>query len=118
MAFWASLFGNSKTVEVAANGISNSLDKIFYTDEEKSDAQQLGFEAWIRYQEATAPQNVARRLIALIIVGLFALLSLMAVIIYPFNIQYSNFIQSILSASVMPLTVVIVSFYFYKRIKE
>ncbi len=112
------LFGGSNAADKTVDSISSGIDKMFYTDEEKADARKVGFELFIEYQKATQPQNIARRLISLILVGLFALLVLIAVIAQPFNSEYSNFVLSVLTQNVMPLTVVIVSFYFYKRIKQ
>lgn len=112
------LFGGSKAADKTVDSISNGIDKMFYTDEEKADANKEAFKLFIEYQKATQPQNLARRLIALIIIGLFALLTLIVVVAWPLNPDYSDFILGVLSRNVLPLAVVVVSFYFYKRIKD
>jgi hypothetical protein len=70
--FFASLFTPS-TVEKVADGVYNGLDKAFFTDEEKSDASQKVLDWKLKWMEATAPQNVARRFIAIVVTLLWAL---------------------------------------------
>lgn len=111
------LFGNSEGANKTIENVSNGIDKIWHTDEEKSDAQQKAFETFIKYQEATQPQNQARRLIAMMIVGLFVFLVLLGVLVWPWMREYSSFIFEILTSAVLPLTITIIMFYFYKRIK-
>ena len=112
------LFGGSDAADQTVDSVSSGIDKMFYTDEEKADANKEAFKLFIEYQKATQPQNLARRLIALIVVGLFSLLTLVSVISWPFNMEFSEFTQDILAQNVLPLTVVVISFYFYKRIKS
>ena len=66
------LFGSSDTADYAAkkvvDGIYNGLDKIWETDEEKSDAKQLGTETFLKimtlgYAE-NGPRSVNRRWLA------------------------------------------------------
>jgi len=111
------LFGGSKAADKTVDGISSGIDKLVYTDEEKADASREGLKLWIKYQEATQPQNLARRLIALIIVGIWAILTLLAGILGALDIKGHVFLLDLLFKAVMPSVVVIVSFYFYKRIK-
>jgi len=111
------LFGGSSQADKTVNSITSGIDKLVYTDEEKAEAGQKGMQLFIEYQKATQPQNVARRLIALIITSLFALLVLIGVVAWPFNPEYSDYVFEILQGVVLPSFLVIVSFYFYKRIK-
>ena len=52
------IFGSSKNTETVLQG----LDKVFFTNEEKSDF-------FLKYLAATQPQNLARRLIAIAVDG-------------------------------------------------
>jgi hypothetical protein len=62
------IFGSEKAIEGAVKGISNSLDVLVYTDEEKAnDAAQERQKARamvIDWMQATSGQALARRLIA------------------------------------------------------
>lgn len=116
MSLLSSIFGNSDTANKVAEGIYNGVDKLVFTDEEKADASREGFKLWIEYQKATQPQNIARRLIALLIVSVWAVLVLVAAFVYPLSPDYSAYLLELLWKAVMPSIVVIISFYFYKRI--
>jgi len=65
------LFGTDKAIASIVDNASNALDKMIYTEEEKSDdAAKSRSEARgmvISWMNATQGQNLARRLIALIV---------------------------------------------------
>ena len=69
MSFWGKLFGTDKGIESVVNGVTNGLDALVYTDEEKAgDAAKERSEARsmiIRWMDSTQGQNLARRFIAL-----------------------------------------------------
>lgn len=62
------IFGSEKAIGAAVEGISNSLDALVYTDEEKAgDAaieRQKARSMVIEWMRATSGQSLARRLIA------------------------------------------------------
>ena len=95
------IFGSSDTTKAVISG----LDNAFFTDQEKS-----GY--LLKYLAATQPQNLARRMIAVIVVALWALLILLAVAVYPWQADYSMRIFAILQDVVnMPFSIII-GFYF------
>ena len=97
----AKIFGGGDTTKAVLSGI----DKAWFTDQEKSDYL-------LKYLAATQPQNMARRLIAFIVVFLWALLVLIAVIAQPFMPEWSDKIFYILEDVVnMPFSIII-GFYF------
>jgi len=110
------LTGGSKTAETVANGIYSGIDKLVYTDEEKADASRKGFELFIKYQEATQPQNVARRLIAMQVVAVWVLFVMVAGVGVVFSFEYEarlvKFIDDILNWPFM----FVMGFYYAKRI--
>lgn len=69
MSFWGKLFGTDKAVEGIVNSVSNGLDALVYTDEEKAgDARNERAAARgmiIEWMKSTSGQNLARRFIAL-----------------------------------------------------
>ena len=69
MSFWSKLFGTDKGIESVVNSVSNGLDALVYTDEEKSTAaahdRSEARKMVIEWMGNTQGQNLARRLIAL-----------------------------------------------------
>lgn len=77
MSFWGKLFGTEKALNGIVDGVTNGLDALVYTDEEKAaDAAADRSEARkmvVGWMAATQGQNLARRLIALSITGVWLL---------------------------------------------
>lgn len=71
------IFGTDKAAEALINNVSNGLDKIVYTSEEKADAQAESVtearKMVIKWLEATSGQNMARRLLAMMITTIWLL---------------------------------------------
>ena len=55
-------------------------DKIVYTEEERADAQAKLGEWYLKYLEASNPQNLSRRFIAVAVTGLWVFLIVLGVI--------------------------------------
>jgi len=77
MSFWGKLFGTEKALSGIVDGVTKGLDALIYTDEEKAgDAAKDRTEARqmvVQWMAATQGQNLARRLIALTITGVWLL---------------------------------------------
>jgi hypothetical protein len=95
------IFGSSKNTETVLSGI----DKVFFTNEEKSDF-------FLKYLEATQPQNMARRLIAILVVGLWVLMILIAVLAQPWMPEWSGRVFIVLEDVVNTPFSIIIGFYF------
>lgn len=69
------IFGSDKALTSVVNGVSNGLDKLIYTNEEKAeDAAKATTEARlmiVKWMDSTKGQNLARRLIALSVVSVW-----------------------------------------------
>lgn len=74
--FLGSLFGTAKAGEQIIDGARQALDKLVYTDEEKSEAaaaaRSEAMRVYMAWMESTSGSRLARRLIALIVVGIWA----------------------------------------------
>lgn len=83
MSFWGKLFGTEKALNGIVDGVSKSLDALVYTDEERAtDAAKERTEARqmvVGWMAATKGQNLARRLIALSITGVWLFMYLLSV---------------------------------------
>ncbi len=109
---FSAIFGSSKNTTTVVDGAVAGLDKMFFTDEEKSDASAKMAEWYLRYLAATEPQNLARRLIALIIVILWAALIVLGVASYWFNQDFGLFVFEVLRDIVMNPFLTVLGFYF------
>ena len=73
--FLGKIFGSDKALGAVVDGVSNGLDALVYTDEEKAtDAAADRSEARkmvVEWMASTQGQNLARRLIALSITGVW-----------------------------------------------
>lgn len=74
-AFMGRVFGSDKVLEAAVQGVTNGLDALVYTDEEKAQAasgdRSEARAMVISWMQATQGQHLARRLIALSITGVW-----------------------------------------------
>ena len=95
------IFGSDKNTESVLTGIDNA----FFTKEEKS-------EYFLKYLAATQPQNMARRMIAVIVVLLWSTLIVLAVAVQPWMPEWSNRIFHILEDAVNTPFSIIIGFYF------
>lgn len=98
------LLGNDNLIDKA----SKAIDASILTDEEK-------MQYFIEYQKSTLPQNVARRVLAIMIVGVFLFLVLFSVGLYKIDIEYSSFVFKMVNDVLAMPTSVIIGFYFLKR---
>ena len=71
------IFGSEKTLSKIVDGVSSGLDKLTYTSEEKAqDAakqREKARDQVVAFMEATKGQNIARRLIAFIMVSIWSI---------------------------------------------
>lgn len=112
MSWLSSIFATPDTVKTAAKGIYNGLDKLVLTSEEEA-------EFWLKYLEATQPQNLARRLIALTVCAawcLFLLVTMFA--IFFAGGETLDYLVNFGTVYIMPPFTLITSWYFWKRIKD
>ena len=106
------LFGSDKQLDKLTTGAVNGLDKMFFTQEEKSEASQKLSEWYLRYLEATAPQGLARRFIAVVVVLLWCALIIAGVTIRWWSYEASDFIFKVLEEIIMTPFSIILGFYF------
>lgn len=75
--FLGKLFGTDKAAESVINNVSKGIDKLWYTDEEKSEdkakAVREGNAVYMEWLRSTSGSRIARRFIAVIITVVWAL---------------------------------------------
>lgn len=76
MSLLGRIFGSNKALEATINGVTNGLDALVYTDEEKAQAasqeRAQARQMVVGWMEKTQGQNIARRFIALIVTLIWA----------------------------------------------
>ena len=109
------LLGNSKAAETVVDGVSNGLDAMFFTDEEKSQANQKVLDFKIEYAKHTQNQSIARRVIAFIVSGVWGLLSLLVVVAGYFDRSkgsFAEFVSGFMAENIHTPFMIVLGFYF------
>lgn len=112
MSLWKSIFSTPDVVKETISGVKEGIDKAFFTDQEKAEWSVKVGEWFIKYLNATQPQNLARRILAFMIAGLWVFLVLVLVCAYPFSEEYAAFVFTVLKDVVTIPFAGIMAFYF------
>ena len=113
MSFLGQLFSSSKSVEKTVDAVVATGDKLWYTEEEKAEGRQKMLEWVLAFHEKSSGSNVARRLIAVMVVGSFLMLVGMcaALILTNQDAMYAKMYDLIKETLLQPFGIII-SFYF------
>lgn len=107
----------TSTADKVIDKVSNGLDSIIFTEQEKSDASLKRLDFVLEYMKATAPQNVSRRVIAVIIVALWAALIMLGVLLQLVGwTKDAEFIFQTLSELVNEPFMIVIGFYFLAHV--
>ncbi len=98
MGWLTSLFGSSKsvgnTIETAAKGLYNGIDKVFYTEEERADTKSKAGELLLKFAELTMDQNsiraITRRWMAFLVIGPTVFFFVASGIAFPLEIYFGD----------------------------
>lgn len=91
-----------------ADKIIDTVDKFNFSEEER-------MKAFTAYQKSTLPQNLARRILAFMVVGTFLLFIICGAILFKIDQPYSEFLFGFANEVLSIPTSVIIGFYFLKR---
>lgn len=109
---FAAIFGTADHTKTVLDATVAGVDALWYTDEEKAENAARFADWYLRYLVATGPQNLARRLIALVIVGLWAVLVLAGVALWKVDRAYSAFIFETLTEVLAEPFLLVMGFYY------
>ena len=112
MGIFKKIFTGPEAVESAMDGVKKGIDKMWFTKEERAEVDGSVREFFLKYLQATQPQNLARRYIAFAVVGLWVLLVMLCVVTWPFSSEYSTFVMGVLTGVVTVPFSGIMAFYF------
>ena len=116
MSFFRRLFSSTAVVEDTARSAIRGLDDLVYTEQEAAEKTQMGQELYGALWKAAVPSALSRRLIACVIVGVWAFLIIMAALVWTINEAYSMFLLDVLATIVLQPMNIVVGFYFLKQI--
>src|SRR5688500_16654198 len=111
------LTAGPKAAEKILDGTISGLDKLVLTEEERHDFMQKAGEQWLELQkllgEETSVRGVTRRILAVMCVGVYIVLSLLSVAVWKFDKAFADFIWEVVNAGYYGyLALTIVAFYF------
>lgn len=113
------LTGGGKTADKVIDKVSSGIDYAFYTDQEKAEDGKKRLDWILEYMKATAPQNVSRRFIAVVVTLLWALLILLAVGLHLADLAAkAEFVFKTLKEQVQNPFLTILGFYFLKQVVQ
>ena len=125
MGFLSMILGSKDTLDKADNIINRTMDGIdhvFYTDQEKAEAHREGYKANIEYAKTQRDENsvrsVARRFIAIMVVGNFLALLNASVIMWKFDKEYARYIFDVALVLSTAVTMVLGFYFGYYAIKS
>jgi len=115
MGLFSFLTSDKKTVDKVVDGAISGIDKLFYTNEEKADARKEIAKGVSKFVENTLDENTARsktrRVIAIMIMGVFLLLIVAAAGVYPLNADYSKFLFEV-AGDISTMALMVAAFFF------
>jgi len=115
MGLLSALTGNKKTVEKIVDGAISGIDKLFYTNEEKADVNRQIAEGVQDFVKQTLDENTARsktrRVLAIMIMGVFLLLIIAAAAVYELNPDYSKFLFKV-AGDMSTMALMVAAFFF------
>ena len=106
------IFGTAETTETIVKGAVAGLDALVFTEEERAHMDAQARDWFLKYLDATQPQNLDRRLIAMVIVALWTLLVLVCIAAWPISKVFAAFVFSMLTEVVAIPFALIMTFYF------
>lgn len=113
MSFLGSLFSSGKAVEKTVDAVIATGDALIFTEEERSQANQKYLDWVLEYHKASSGSNIARRMIAVMVVGVFLLLVLLVAGFYSFAMpEHGDSILSLIGETLTTPVGIVIGFYF------
>jgi len=113
MGLWSTIFSAPGTVNKVTDAIINTGDALVFTEEEQSVANLKKLDWLLKFHEASKGSNLARRLLAIMMVGVFLALVVLAalLILMGFEGQYAAILELIDKTLVVPVGMIIVWYF-------
>lgn len=113
MSIWSKLFSSSDTVSKTVDAVINTGDALFFTDEEKSVANQKKLDWILKYHEASKGSNIARRLLAVMLTGVFLFLVIVVAGLYVIGwLTEADKVYALIKDTLVTPVGLVMAFYF------
>ena len=109
------LFSPKKIGEVATSAVKG-LDSIVYTEQEKAEKTQIAQELYSKLWMAATPSALSRRIIAAVVVFVWAFLVLLIALLYGISKEWALFVFELLKEVVLQPVNIILGFYFLSQV--
>lgn len=105
-------FGSIDLAKDIVSGSKELLDDAFFTQEERSQMSAKLNDWYLKYLNATQPQNISRRIIVCMVTALWGLLIMLGVGLHLGGSDKSDFVFNVLKDIVNPPFMILMAFYF------
>ena len=114
LGFIGKMFGSEKAGEKIIDGVTNGIDKLWHTDEEKADdraqAKREGMAVYMKWLESTSGSRIARRMLAVGAFSIWAVEHITAVIMRVLSNWYGDVTKVVTTSvngiqEVVPVTI-------------
>ena len=112
MGLLSRIFARPEDGTKIIDGAIKTLDHAFFTKQERAESSQKVSEFYLKFLDATQGQNLARRYVAMVVVGLWGALVVVMVVAYFLSREFSEFVFEVLTDVVMVPFSIIIGFYF------
>lgn len=113
MSIWSKLFSSGDTVSKTVDAVINTGDALFFTDEEKSVANQKKLDWILKFHEASKGSNIARRLIAVMVMGVFVFLVALVAGLYVAGVEAkADKVYALIKDTLVTPASLVMTFYF------
>ena len=109
------LFSPKKIGEVATSAVKG-LDSIVYTEQEKAEKTQVAQELYSKLWMAATPSALSRRIIAAVVVFVWAFLVMLIALLYGLSKEWALFVFDLLKEVVLQPVNIILGFYFLSQV--
>lgn len=117
MGFLKRLFSSPDVIEKTVDGIYSGVDKVFFTQEERSEATQKAQEIYQAMWMASVPSALSRRIIACSVTFVWVILVLLMVALGIFdNMASAEFTFEVMKNIVATPFGIIIGFYFLSQV--
>lgn len=117
MSFWARLFASPEVVNKTVDAVINTGDALFFTDEEKSQANMEKLKWILQFHQVSAGSNLARRLLSVMFAFTFLGLIMAIAVLYGFGLNSEgNLIFGLVTETLVVPMGMIIAFYFMSGI--
>ena len=110
MGLFSKILGTDSIDKIIDKG-SDFIDDVIYTKDEKAENKNKLMDFYLEYQRTTSGQNIARRVLAIMMVSAYLTFALMGIVVFKFDSTWSTLVFSFVKELSLAVSLII-AFYF------